>query len=40
MRNRPVVAKKKGKRGREGWEFGISRFELLHIEWRHNKVLQ
>ena len=31
-------------RGRKGgggmdWEFGVSRFKLLHIEWINNKVL-
>ena len=28
----------KGGRGRD-WEFGVSRFKLLYIEWINNKVL-
>ena len=26
-------------RGGKNWEFGVSRCELLHIEWMDNKVL-
>ena len=26
-------------RGREDWEFGISRYKLLHIGWINNRVL-
>ena len=31
----------KGERGRGGmeWEFGVSRYKLLYIEWVNNKVL-
>ena len=28
-----------GGRAGEGWEFGISRYKLLHIKWINNKVL-
>ena len=27
------------KRGEKDWEFGISRFKLVYIEWINNKVL-
>ena len=27
-----------GERGGVDWEFGISRYKLLHIEWINNKV--
>ena len=39
MKNRLVVAK--GVRGGRGvdWEFGISRYKLVYIEWISNKVL-
>ena len=30
----------KAKKGWEGWEFGISRYTLVYIEWINNKVLQ
>ena len=23
----------------DGWEFGVNRYKLLHIEWINNKVL-
>ena len=36
--NRPVVAKEGGRGGME-LEVGISRYELLYIEWRDKKVL-
>ena len=39
IENRLVVAKGKGGRGGNDWEFGISRCKLLHLEWINNKVL-
>ena len=33
IENRFVVAEGEGRRGRDGWEFGVSRCELLYIEW-------
>ena len=37
IENRLLVAKGGG--GRKDWEFGISRYKLLHIGWINNKVL-
>ena len=39
MESRHVVTK--GEEGRSGmaWEFGVSRCELLHLEWINNKFL-
>ena len=37
--NRLVVAKVEGLGGRMGWEFVVSRYKLLYIEWINNKVL-
>ena len=34
-----MVVKGEGIRGGMEWEFGISRCELLYIEWINNKVL-
>ena len=34
-----MVAKGKGVRGGMEWEVGVSRCELLYIEWINNKVL-
>ena len=39
MENRLVVAKGRDGGGQMGWEFGISRYKLLHIEWINKKVL-
>ena len=36
--NRPVVAKEWGRRELD-WEFGISRYKLVYIEWINSKVL-
>ena len=35
--SRPVVLRGAG-RG-DGWEFGVSRYNLLHLEWISDKVL-
>ena len=39
IESRLVVAK--GERGGSGmdWEFGVSRYQLLHLEWISNEVL-
>ena len=34
-----MVAKGKGVGGGMEWEFGVSRCELLYIEWINNRVL-
>ena len=34
-----MVAKGEGGVRRIGWEFGVSRCKLLHLEWIDNKVL-
>ena len=34
-----MVAKGEGGGRGMGWEFGISRCNLLHLEWINNKVL-
>ena len=39
IENRLAVAKGVGGGGGEDWEFGISRYKLLHIGWMNNKVL-
>ena len=39
IENRLVVAKGEGGGGGTEWEFGVSRFTLLYIEWINNKVL-
>ena len=39
LANRLVVAKEEGGGGGIDWEFGISRCQLLYIEWINNKVL-
>ena len=39
IENRLVVAKGEGSEGGVNWEFGVSRYKLLHIEWINNKVL-
>ena len=39
IENRLVVAKREGVGGGMEWEAGISRCELLYIEWINNKVL-
>ena len=36
--NRLLVAKVGGGSGMD-WEFGVSRFKLLHLEWINNMVL-
>ena len=36
IENRLVVAKGGG--GGKNWEFGISRYKLVYIEWINNKV--
>ena len=33
IENRLVVTKGKGVEGRMEWEFGVSRYKLLYIEW-------
>ena len=38
IENRLAVAKVGRRRGKD-WEFGISRYKLLYIEWINNKVL-
>jgi len=40
-RYREQICGSKGERSREekDWEFGISRYKLLYIEWIDNKVL-
>ena len=38
MESRLVVAKGKGVGG-TGWEFGVSRCKVLHLEWISNEVL-
>ena len=37
--NRLVVTKEEGSGGGMDWEFGISRWKLLYLEWINNKVL-
>ena len=37
--NRLVAAKGEGGRRGLDWEFGISRWKLVYIEWVNNKVL-
>ena len=41
MESRLVVAKGEGVgwRSRMDWEFGVSRFILLHLEWMSSEVL-
>ena len=39
IENRLVVAKGERDEGGIDWEFGISRYKLLYIEWINNKVL-
>ena len=39
IENRLVVAKVEGVGGGMEWEVGVSRCELLYIEWINNKVL-
>ena len=39
IENRLVVAKGEGGRRGLDWEFGISRWKLVYIEWVNNKVL-
>ena len=39
VENRLVVARGEGFGGGMDWEFGISRYKLVHIEWTNNKVL-
>ena len=39
IENRLVVAKGSGKGRGVNWEFGVSRCQLLHLEWINNKVL-
>ena len=39
LENRRVVAKGEEREGGKDWEFGLSRYKLLNIEWRNNKVL-
>ena len=39
IENRLVVAKGEGLGGGVGWEFGVGRCKLLHLEWINNKVL-
>ena len=34
-----MVAKEEGIGGGMDWEFGVSRYKLLYIEWINNKVL-
>ena len=34
-----MVVKGKAVGGGMEWEFGVSRYKLLYIEWIHNKVL-
>ena len=34
-----MVAEGEGCGGGKDWEFGDSRYKLLHIEWINNKVL-
>ena len=31
--HRPVVAKGEGSGGETNWEFGISRYTLLYVQW-------
>ena len=40
-RHREQTCGCQGVRGKEwdGWEFGVSRCKLLHLEWLSNKVL-
>ena len=40
IENIPVVAKGGGRGSGKDWEFGVSRYKLLHLEWTHNKALQ
>ena len=39
IENRLVVAKGRGGGGGLDWEFGVSRYKLVHTEWINNKVL-
>ena len=38
IENRLGIAKGKRGRGRMDWEFGVSRYKLLHLAWINNKV--
>ena len=38
-REQTVVAKGEGVGGGMDWEFGISRGQLVYVEWINNKVL-
>ena len=38
--NRLVVAKGERNEREKDWEFGVSRYKLLYIEWMNNKVLR
>ena len=33
------LPKGEGRKGGADWEFGISKFKILHVEWINNKVL-
>ena len=39
MEKRLVVAKREGEGNGMDWEFGVSRCQLLHLEWISNEVL-
>ena len=39
VKNRFVVARGEGSGDGMKWEFGISRYRVLHIEWINKKVL-
>ena len=40
LENRLVVAKGEGEGGSGlDWEFGVSRFKLLHLAWISNEIL-
>ena len=37
--SRLAIPKGEGRKGGVDWEFGISKFKILHVEWINNKVL-
>ena len=39
MENRLGVASGEGEGSGMDWEFGVSRYKLLHLEWISNEVL-
>ena len=39
IENRLVDATREGRGSGKDWEFGVSRYKLIHLEWTSNEVL-